>query len=118
MVAEYAPRRTLCRNGLHPIELKRRNGAKVQCGPCIDARVQLRWELLPGGRWTEPAHDAERQAAYDLWSAGLDDAIAHLRLTEGFDGRTRVWRTLGDVVGMRTALTLIDANGGPTVDAR
>lgn len=94
----------LCRNGLHPADQRRPNGpGHVQCGGCLDERQRARWQLAPGGRdgWADPAHDAERQAAYDAWAGGLDDAIARMRAEQGFDGRRRGWRTLGDVVGMQ-----------------
>lgn len=104
MVAEPTP--VLCRNGPHPIALRVPNGAdRTECGPCRKAVSLHRWQVLPGGRrrWANPEVDADQQARYQAWAAGLDDAIAQMRREQGFDGRERTWRTLGDVVGMQAA---------------
>lgn len=90
----------LCRNGRHPIEQRRRNGAgKWQCGPCRLERHKARTRSKPVD--ADVLRDPEREARFEAWSAGLDDAIAEARRREGFDGRERTWRTLGDVVGMQ-----------------
>jgi hypothetical protein len=95
----------LCRNGLHPVAMRRRNGrsGRPACYGCRDERQKLRRQLAPGGRadWADPVEDAAARDRAAVWAAGVDDAIAAIRKAEGFDGRLRGWQTLGDVEGMQ-----------------
>lgn len=91
----------LCRNGLHPLEGNRERDGRggTRCRPCRET-VQARRNMeVPIDQAV--LADQERQARLAAWIDGVDAAIAEMRRTEGFDGETREWRTLGDVVGMR-----------------
>lgn len=96
----------ICRRQEHPRSDERHYSAIVdgrrvprrQCLGCERSRQACRRaarradhdELLP-------TIDRERQQWYAAWSAGITSAIARLRDDAGFDGRTREWRTLGDI---------------------
>lgn len=107
MVAERVadqPPGALCKNGLHPISMRKRHGNHWLCAPC-DRRHRREYDMLqpgdPGmGSPSTQAVEAqrERQERYDAWEAGLDAAIAEVRAKEGFDGRRWPWRTLGEVL--------------------
>ena len=90
-----------CRNGRHPASMRVRDrSGKSDCKGCRTERWEGRNLACRGERATLSAeaveHATERQARYDTWAAWLDAAILAIRRTEGFDGRERTWRTLGE----------------------
>jgi hypothetical protein len=59
-----------------------RNG---KCGECQRVNAVL---------WLDaPQQPEDRRLAWEKFCAGLDDAIAEIRRTEGFDSRVTPWQT-------------------------
>jgi len=94
----------LCRNGRHPYSHRQtRADGRADCTDCRREERTARNASRPGGRdgWGDPVADRAAVARLAAWQAGVEASIAEMRAREGFDGQQRVWRTLGDVVGMR-----------------
>ncbi len=84
--------RQLCINGRHPWKPVYSSN-RLKCYPCYQARMGAGRRL---GRWSMPQLDPQRAAKFNQWASGLHAAIDTIRREQGFDGRERPWRTLGD----------------------
>lgn len=91
----------LCRNGKHPIDYRLTQGnGRTRCKGCRDecrgTRVQVGLDRMGG--WQQPVRDEARAQALAVWMAGVDAAIEEARRTEGFDGSSQTWQTLGSIL--------------------